>query len=168
VNGWQFGPPQHGNWEDDFTRRAYAVIIGGMWPVPNNSTYAFAFTDRDGIEMTGTDGNRYRLRLEAQDLPPATIFWSITGYEAGTFDLYPNDAELYMVGSNNPATKRRADGTIDVEFATTPPDDPEVNWIPIPDGAFWAGIRFYAPTPEVLNIEYQIPGITKTVSSRRP
>jgi hypothetical protein len=118
--------------------------------------------------MTGTDGNRYRLRLEAHDLPPATIFWSITGYEAGTFDLYPNDAELYMVGSNNPATKRRADGTIDVEFATTPPDDPEVNWIPIPDGAFWAGIRFYAPTPEVLNIEYQTPGITKTVSSRRP
>jgi hypothetical protein len=168
VNGWQFGPPAHGNWQDDFARRAFSVTMGGMWPVPNNSTYAFAFTDINGEDMTGADDARYRVHIDGDNLPPATVFWSLTVYEAGTFDLYPNDAELYMVGSNNPATKRTLDGSIDVEFSATPPDNPEVNWIPVPEDLFWVGIRFYAPTPEVLAVEYETPGIVKTNPPARP
>jgi hypothetical protein len=30
VNGWQFGPPFHGNWGEHFLQRAYGVFIGGM------------------------------------------------------------------------------------------------------------------------------------------
>lgn len=34
-----------------------------------------------------------------------------------------------MVGS----TKKQADGSIDVEFATEAPEDPETSWIRIPE-----------------------------------
>jgi hypothetical protein len=131
-----------------------------MWPTPTNSTYALAFNDQDGGVLDGT--NTYTLRFSGESLPPATNFWSVTAYEAGTNDLYPNDAGLYMVGSNNPDTKHADDGSVDIIFSHQRPDNQTANWLPVPDGPFWSIIRFYAPTPEVLSGDYQTPGIVKT------
>jgi hypothetical protein len=116
--------------------------------------------DQDGGVLDGT--NTYTLRFSGERLPPATNFWSVTAYEAGTNDLYPNDAGLYMVGSNNPNTKYADDGSVDIIFSHQQPDNQTANWLPVPNGPFWAIIRFYAPTPEILSGDYQTPGIVKT------
>ena len=156
-DGWQYGPAHHGNWEGDFLRRAYATFMGGMWPKPENSTYALAYHDVEGKLLTGAE--TYRLSFDQEEIPPATKFWSVTAYEAGTFDLYPNDQEKHVVGSNHPATIYREDGSIEIVFAHLQPEGQEINWLPVPQGEFFVAVRFYAPTPEVLSLEYKIPGI---------
>jgi len=155
--GWQYGPSHHGNWEGDFLRRAYATFMGGMWPKPENSTYALAFHDLDQNALEGT--NAYRLRFTQEQIPPATKFWSVTAYEAGTFDLYPNDQGKHVVGSNHPSTIFHEDGGIEIVFSHLPPENQIGNWLPVPQGEFFVAVRFYAPTPDVLRLEYKIPGI---------
>ena len=95
-------------------------------------------------------------------MPPATTFWSITLYETGTYDLYPNEEEIYVVGSNHASTVFGDDVSVEIVFAHTRPSDlGEANWIPVPEGPFWLGARFYAPAPEVFSGEYELPGIVR-------
>ncbi|MFB3077235.1 MAG: DUF1214 domain-containing protein, partial [Lysobacterales bacterium] len=158
INGWQYGPPNHGDYGRDFIRRAYGTYMGGMWPKPENSTYAMAYVDGKGTTLTGT--NRYSLKFSAEQIPPATSFWSVTVYDAGSFDLHPNAEELYVVGSNHPSTKFAADGSMEVVFSQARPENlGNANWIPVPEGEFLLAIRFYAPTPEVLDLSYRIPPV---------
>ncbi len=158
INGWQYGPPKHGDYEDDFMRRAYGTYMGGMWPKTQNSTYALAYVDGDGTTLTGAD--RYSLKFAVDQIPPATSFWSVTVYDAGSFDLFPNPEELYVVGSNHPGTRFAEDGSVEVVFSRERPEQlGDANWIPIPEGEFLLLIRFYAPTPEVLDLTYEIPPV---------
>ena len=144
--------------EDDFMNRAYATYTGGMYPVTNNSTYATTYNDADDQPIDGS--NTYRLRFEADQIPPVTNFWSVTAYDAGTRDLYPNEYGLHNYGSNNPETRYGDDGSVEVLFSHRAPEDREgVNWLPIPEDGVWIALRFYAPTDEVLNLEYELPGI---------
>lgn len=158
VNGWQFGPSYHGEWGDHYIQRAFAVYMGGMWPKAENSTYAFAYFDGAGHPLTGA--RRYRLRFESGRLPPATKFWSVTVYETGTSDLYPNADERYSVGSNDPGIAYGQDGSLEIIFAHERPSDLVVaNWLPVPQDEFWLAIRFYAPTRDVLDVKYRTPGL---------
>lgn len=155
INGWQYGPPNHGNWGDDFIRRAFATHTGGMWPTNNNSTYAKIFKDSDGKRLTGEQ--RYRFHFAAGELPPVTAFWSFTVYDPGTADLYPNAEGRYVVGSNHPETVFGEDGSLDILFSHQRPDNVEaVNWLPIPEGEFTLSARFYAPMADVLSLEYKL------------
>lgn len=160
VNGWQYGPSHHGNYKDDFLRRAFGTYTGGMYPKVENSTYVLAFEDSAGAVLNGT--NEYRLRFDADKIPPATAFWSVTAYELGTYDLYPNEHGKYVVGSNHPTTKFGDDGSVEIVFSHAEPADlSRANWIPVPQADFWLATRFYAPTQEVLDLTYQIPGVKR-------
>jgi len=160
INGWSLIPSNQGDWQDDFTFRSYATYIGGMVPTSNNSTYATTVFDRDGLRLTGK--HTYLLRFEGDNLPPVTSFWSVTAYDAGTRDLYPNQAKLYNYGTNNPETRYGEDGSVEIILSHTPPENAdEINWLPIPAGETWMALRFYAPKPEVTNLEYEIPGIQR-------
>jgi hypothetical protein len=160
INGWSLIPPNQGDWQDDFTFRAYATYIGGMVPSNNNSTYATTVFDRDGLRLNGK--NTYLLRFEADNLPPVTSFWSVTAYDAGTRDLYPNQAKLYNYGTNIPYTRYGEDGSVEIILSHTAPENAgEVNWLPIPEDETWMVLRFYAPKPEVINLEYDIPGFVR-------
>ncbi len=134
---------------------AYGTYVGGMWPTTDNSTYAFAYVDEDEAVLNGA--NRYRLRFDADRIPPATA------YEVGTFDLYPNSHEKYVVGSNHPSTRFGEDGSVEILLAHEQPETlaQNVNWIPVPKGEFLLAIRFYAPTPEVLSFEYETPALER-------
>jgi len=160
VNGWQYGPSHHGDYKDDFLRRAFGTYTGGMYPKVENSTYVLAFEDNDGAVLNGS--SEYRLKFDADAIPPATAFWSVTAYELGTYDLYPNEHGKYVVGSNHPTTKFGDDGSVEIVFAHTKPAElGNANWIPVPQADFWLATRFYAPTQEVLDLTYQIPGVER-------
>ncbi len=158
MNGWLLNPANHGDWKDDFYNRAYATYTGGMYPVTNNSTYSTTYNDAQNRPIDGN--NTYRLRFEAEELPPATNFWSVTAYDAGTRDLYPNEARRYNYGSNNPDTVYEEDGAVEITFShEEPSNSADINWLPIPREGSWIVVRFYAPKDSVLNGEYVLPGI---------
>jgi hypothetical protein len=160
INGWFLNPPNHGNWQDDFIFRSYATYSGGMYPTNNNSTYATTVFDREGARINGM--HTYLLRFEGNNLPPVTSFWSVTAYDAGTRDLYPNEAKLYNYGTNIPETRYGKDGSVEIILSHSVPENvAEVNWLPIPASETWMVLRFYAPKQEVINLEYNIPGIAK-------
>ena len=160
MNGWLLNPKNHGDWKDDYWNRAYATYTGGMYPVTNNSTYATTYNDADDVRIDGK--GVYRLRFDKENYPPATYFWSVTAYDAGTRDLYPNEWNLHNFGTNIPYTKYGDDGSFEVIFSHEKPDNvEEINWLPIPDDGAWLCIRFYAPTDEVINLKYEIPGVEK-------
>ena len=49
---------------------------------------------------------------------------------------------------------------MEVVFSRERPEElGDANWIPIPEGEFLLAIRFYAPTPEVLDLTYEIPPV---------
>ena len=121
------------------------------------------WVDTDGDTITGD--NTYRMVIPGDDMPPVTSFWSVTAYDAGTTDLYPNEAGLHNVGSNNPDTVYQEDGSVEIVFSNERPDDLEgANWLPIPVEPAWIILRFYAPGPRVMALEYDIPGIQKEES----
>jgi hypothetical protein len=158
MNGWLQNPLNHGDWGDHYQNRAYGTYTGGMYPVTNNSTYASAYYDENDEPLDGR--NTYTLRFDSDDLPPVTHFWSITAYDAGTRDLFPNPAGLYHYGSNNPATKYEEDGSVEFIISNVEPaNSSEVNWLPVPEEGIWLIVRYYAPTDEVLNLQYELPGI---------
>ncbi len=160
INGWLLNPPNHGDWQENWAFRAYATYTGGMYPTSNNSTYATTYYDREGVRL---DGKRtYLLRFEADNLPPVTSFWSVTVYDNGERDLYPNEAKLYNYGTNIPETRYGEDGSVEIVLSHSEPENAgEVNWLPIPEDGVWLVLRFYAPKPEVMNLEYEIPGFVR-------
>lgn len=160
MNGWLLNPANHGAWKDDFQNRAYGTYTGGMYPVTSNSTYATTYNDLHDQPIDGRFS--YVLRFEKDELPPVTNFWSVTAYDAGTRDLYPNEAGLHNYGSNNPDTLYDEDGSVEILFSHAAPEDvTAVNWLPIPEEGAWIVVRFYAPEDEVLNLDYELPGIEK-------
>ena len=158
MNGWLLNPAHHGDWEDDFQNRAYATYTGGMYPVANNSTYATTYNDANDVQIDGS--KTYRLRFEADELPPVTSFWSVTAYDAGTRDLYPNEAELYNYGTNIPYTRYEDDGSVEIILShEEPANSSDINWMPIPSDRVWIAVRFYAPKDEVMDRTYELPGL---------
>jgi hypothetical protein len=54
------------------------------------------------------------------------------------------------------------DGSVEIILSHTAPENAgEVNWLPIPEDGTWMVLRFYAPKPEVINLEYDIPGFVR-------
>ncbi len=160
MNGWLLNPSNHGQWKDDFWNRAYATYTGGMYPSTNNSTYATTYFDSKDVLIDGE--STYKLRFDTDNYPPATSFWSITAYDAGTRDLFPNEWNLHNYGTNVPFTKYEEDGTFEVIIShQRPANAEEINWFPIPEDGAWMCIRFYAPKQEVIDLDYEIPGIEK-------
>ena len=65
-------------------------------------------------------------------------------------------------GTNVPYTKYEEDGSFEVIISHQEPENrEEINWLPIPADGAWMCIRFYAPTQQVIDLEYEIPGIEK-------
>ena len=64
------------------------------------------------------------------------------------------------MGSNHSSTIYGDDGSVAITFAHDALE--RVNWIPVPTGEFWLIIRFYAPEPEVLSVDYEISGIASS------
>jgi len=73
----------------------------------------------------------YVIRMSADEMPPAQVFWSLTLYDLKNGFFIPNDRKKYSVGKNA-GMKLDADGGIEVYIAAQKPDGvPEENWLPI-------------------------------------
>ena len=53
----------------------------------------------------------------------------------------------------------RPDGSIDIVFSRTDPEDPGANWLKAPFGSFSAYLRMYVPEQSALDREWLPPPI---------
>ena len=158
-DGWASPDPAIGDYGTDYLLRAGVAKIGLGANTPEEAYYATAFLDENLRRLNGR--HSYQLHFEPGQEPPADAFWSITVYDSDGF-LVPNEQEIYAVSSTGSGDLvYQEDGSIDIVFSQEDPQDPTVNWIPVPDGAFRVYLRVYVPQDAVLDGDWVAPGIER-------
>jgi hypothetical protein len=123
--------------------------------------YWQAFVDRAGHRLNGAQHN-YKLHFDADQLPDAKRFWSLTAYTPGALELIPNPANKYLVARYTPGLVYNADGSLDITMSVTKPANvPAANWLPVRRGVFQVALRVYGPEGNTTpGAGYLPPGIT--------
>ena len=114
---------------------------------------------RRGRPDAGWQRSGYTLHFAAGELPPVNAFWSLTVYDAKTQLLVANPIDRYLINSPMlPELTKDADGGLTLYLQhDRPAADREANWLPLPDGPFYAVLRMYWPQEAALSGEWQAP-----------
>jgi len=105
--------------------------------------------------------NNYTLTFENSEFPPVKSFWSITMYDGKTQLLINNPISRYIVNSTMMDDfVMNDDGSLTIYIQKDSPGvDKETNWLPAPDGPFYAVMRLYGPEEEALSGQWINPPI---------
>ena len=125
----------------------FLSIIGPIGQPAHQALYA-PITTVDRKPMNAM--NDYVIRMDANSLPPANAFWSLTLYDTENGFFIPNDSKKYSVGENA-GMKLNAEGGIEIHVAAKKPEGvPPENWLPINPGDYGIDLimRMYAPDLE--------------------
>ena len=122
------------------------------------------FVDATGKPADASKSS-YTLRFAPGQLPPAGAFWSLTMYDGKTQFLVANPLQRYLV--NSPMLKSftyGADGSLTLVVQKDAPGrEHEANWLPAPNGPFYAVLRIYMPAKSVLNGTWKQPPLQPVV-----
>jgi len=126
------------------------------------------------------DGNKYNYRINflPGSEPPSKFFWSVTVYNLPGHFLVANPINRYAIGSHSPQLKRGPDGSITLYVQRNPPAQAELtaverkpadgvklsNWLPTPDGPFFAVLRVYGPGESVIDRSWKPPQLVEDSS----
>jgi hypothetical protein len=159
-NGWTF-TTQAGVYKTAYLQRAFVTAIGLGANRPQDAIYPTSQADAGGKPYSGA--NKYVIRFNKGETPPADGFWSLTMYDADYF-FVDNPLNRYTVSSRNDF-KVNADGSIDIYIQNEPPaKDVEANWLPAPKGQFVLMLRLYWPrekAPSILDGSWKVPPVTR-------
>lgn len=157
VDGWMSVTENIGSWGVNYLKRACIDLIGLGANLPEDAVYPISYFDVDGDPY---DGSRsYVLHFDADALPPAKAFWSLTMYEAEGFQV-PNALDRFAIGDRDDL-EFNADGSLDLQIAATEPEGGSSNWLPAPAGPFNLCLRLYYPEAAVLDGSWTPPGVRK-------
>jgi len=161
VNGWQLSPVLAEYFGTDYLFRAAIGYQAMFVNTPIEAYYPGVFKDTDGNTLDGSRGN-YTLTFPKGKTPPVGAFWSTTLYDAKKRLMVANKLNRYKLGSAD-KLKTNADGSTTVYIqADSPGKDKESNWLPAPKEPFYMLFRMYLPKIEVLNGQYELPGVVKS------
>jgi hypothetical protein len=146
--------------KNNYLRRMASAVLGIYGNSKEEAVYPAYFTDSAGGKLDAS-ANRYTLRFEPGQLPPANAFWSVTMYELPSSLLSANPLNRYLINSSMlPALKKDADGGITLHLQhESPGRDKESNWLPAPKGPFFVAMRVYWPKPEALDGRWKAPPV---------
>jgi hypothetical protein len=160
VNGWQLSPVLDEYFGTSYLFRAAIGYQAMFVNTPIEAYYPGVFKDTDGKVLDGSAG-KYTITFPKGKTPPAGAFWSVTMYDAKKRLMVENSLNRYKIGSAD-NMKAGADGSTTIYIqADSPGKDKESNWLPAPKEAFYMLMRMYLPKIEVLNGQYEIPGVVK-------
>ncbi len=128
-------------------RLLFQSILGPIGQPAAEAVYP-SITTMDSAPMSAL--NDYVIRMEADEMPPSTVFWSITLYDTENGFFMPNDHKKYSVGENA-GMKLDSDGGIAIHIAAEQPEGvPDENWLPLVRGDYGIDVimRIYAPDLE--------------------
>ncbi|MDX2088754.1 MAG: DUF1254 domain-containing protein [Kofleriaceae bacterium] len=116
--------------------------------VGSGSVYWLALRDATGAYL---DGSRaYKLTVPYP--VPASLFWSVTAYDARTRSQVVTPQDRAVRNSLHDHLKPDHDGNIDIYFGPTAPQGHEQSWIQTtPGGGFFLYFRIYGPEADSLD-----------------
>ncbi len=153
----------------DVRRRDVGAVLGIYGNSREEALYPLYRADATGKALDASRAT-YTLHFEKGKLPPAKAFWSLTMYDGRTKLLVDNPLKRYLINSTMlPALKRDADGGITLTLAhASPGKAQEVNWLPAPDGPFYAVLRIYDPEPAAYDGSWKLPSLVAIPKSAQP
>jgi len=122
----------------------FQSILGPLGQPATEAVYPGIAT-ADGVSMNAM--NDYVVHMTAEQMPPATAFWSLTLYDTANGFFMPNDHKKYSVGENA-GMEFDADGGISIYISAEQPEGvPDENWLPLVRGDYAVDLimRIYAP-----------------------
>ena len=160
VNGWQLSPVLDEYFGNDYLFRAAIGYQAMFVNTPIEAYYPGVFNDTNGNTLDGSTG-KYTLTFPKGKTPPVGAFWSTTMYDAKKRLMVENSINRYKIGSAD-NLKTNTDGSTTIYIQSdSPGKDKESNWLPAPKEPFYMLFRMYLPKIEVLNGQYELPGVVK-------
>ena len=160
VNGWQLSPVLDEYFGTSYLFRAAIGYQAMFVNTPVEAYYPGVFKDVKGKALDGSSG-KYTITFPKGQTPPVDAFWSVTMYDTEKRLMVENSLNRYKIGSAD-KLKVAADGSTTLYIqADSPGKDKESNWLPAPKAGFYMLMRMYLPKIEVLNGQYEIPGVVK-------
>jgi hypothetical protein len=160
-NGWLFFK-NAGVYGTGYRNRAMISWYGLGANRPQDAVYPTSEGPDLLQKYNGAD--KYVMRFEKGQFPPAKGFWSITMYDDQYF-FVPNPLNRYTISSRN-KFKANPDGSVDVYVQNeSPGKDKESNWLPAPKGTFVLMMRLYWPSetpPSILDGSWKPPHVKKS------
>jgi hypothetical protein len=161
VNGWVFDA-ETGIYGTNYLNRALVTAIGLGANRIQDAIYPISTKDAQGRAYDGA--NKYVLRFEKGETPPAEGFWSLTMYDSQYF-FVANPINRYSV-SPRQNLKPNPDGSVDLYIQNqTPGAEKEANWLPAPTGKFILMLRMYWPNespPSIINGTWTPPAVKRS------
>jgi len=158
ANGWQMNTNTIGVYGNFYAKRAIVSMVGLGANPPEDAVYPLLQVDADGDKVDGSTD--YVLHFEADQLPPADAFWSVTMYDEHGFQV-ANEIDRFAIGDRDDLTYN-ADGSLDLWIQhQNPGADRAGNWLPAPAGPVGITMRLYAPGAAVLEGTWAPPPLTK-------
>lgn len=145
-----------GNYGHNYLRRAINNLAGLGANVREENASFNTFVDAGGEPL---DGAKAAYRLHLPQPPPVNAFWSVTLYDARTFELHPNPIARYLVSDRTPGLEVNRDGSVDIVIRHAPAGP--ANWLPAPAGPFFLVIRSYLPKAEVTSGAWLPPAVIR-------
>lgn len=119
-----------------FLEPGFKPIVG------KGAAYATAYKDAGGKFFDGS--KTYQLHVPGN--VPVADYWSVTAYDADTFNFIDTDQKRPSLSSLKDLA-RNADGSIDLYFSQHEPGDNSGNWIKtVPGKGFLLLLRMFGPT----------------------
>ncbi len=145
-----------------FLLRAAAAHQGLYGNSGDEAIYPTYLVDAQGAPFDASQNN-YTLTFIKGEFPPVTAFWSLTMYDGKTQLLIENPLNRYLL--NSPMMDQfvvAEDGSLTFYIQKESPGKKlEPNWIPAPDGPFYAVLRLYGPEKEALEGKWVNPPLVK-------
>ncbi|MET0581398.1 MAG: DUF1254 domain-containing protein [Pseudoxanthomonas sp.] len=147
--------------KNNYLYRFAGAKLGIFGNSGSEADYQSYFVDGTGKPLDAA-AHDYALRFGKDQLPPTDAFWSVTMYDGKSKLLVDNPLDRYLINSPMlPRLKRDVDGglTLYLQHAS-PGKDKESNWLPAPDGPFYAILRNYSPAASVVDRSWKKPELT--------
>jgi hypothetical protein len=132
--------------KNNYLNRFAGAKLGLYGNSGNEAVYLAYFVDADNHPCDASK-NDYLLRFPQDGLPPAKAFWSLTMYDGKTQFLVANPLKRYLLNSTMlNSFKYGGDGSLTLYIQRNSPGAGiKPNWLPAPDGPFYAILRLYIP-----------------------
>ncbi|HXC94483.1 MAG TPA: DUF1254 domain-containing protein [Edaphobacter sp.] len=144
--------------KDNYLYRYAGAKLGLYGNSEQDALYFGYFVDANHQPLDASKSS-YELHFAKGDLPPTKAFWSLTMYDGKTQLLVENPLKRYLLNSTMlKSYKYGSDGSLTLYAShTNPGPAKQANWLPAPDGPFYAVFRVYLPGNTVLNGTWKKP-----------
>jgi len=148
--------------DDFYVLRAVAAHMGYGGNSGAEAIYPAYYVDASNAPLDASKDN-YSMTFKKGELPPVNAFWSLSMYDGKTKLFIHNSLDRYLLNSSNmEGYVYNDDGSLTLYLQKDSPGKAlEKNWLPTPDGPFYATLRLYGPKEEALSGAWVNPALVK-------